>query len=225
MNSQGLSMKSLMIWFGAAILLAVVVIGVLLLVGSKPGQQAAAPVYPELAKVAVTDESLGNKNSKVVIMEFSDFQCPACSYYYPIVEQVISNYSSTTQFVYRNFPLAQHANSHIAAYAAEAAGLQGKFWDMYAQLFPNQNDWADKSNIDAGKVFESYAAKIGLDLAKFKTDVVSSEVATKVQNDYQSGLDAGVDATPTFFLDGRKLDNVADYNSLKTLIDEEIKRN
>ena len=225
MQTDRLSTKSLLMWFGVAVVLAVVIIGAIRLSGSKPGEVVQVTVQAQLATVAASDEVTGNKSSKVVLMEFSDFQCPACGAYYPIIKQVISNYSNKIQFVYRNFPLSQHPNALPAAKAAEAASLQGKYWEMHNLLFTNQNTWADKSNSEVEQTFASYAQTLGLDLVKFKADEASSAVESKIQNDYQSGIQAGVDATPTFYLDGKKLDNLASYNQFKTLLDAEIQQN
>lgn len=158
----------------------------------------------------------GNKDAKNIMVEYSDFQCPACRSYAPIVKQLSEEMGQDLVIVYRHFPLSQHKQADLAARAAEAAGNQGKFWEMNDKIFASQLDWADKS--DAMDKFTAYAQELGLDIEKFKSDIVSSEVKAKVKNQYKSGIEAKVSSTPSFFINGQKIQNPKTYEEFKTII-------
>lgn len=165
-------------------------------------------------EIVATDSTRGT--GKVVLMEFSDFQCPACKSYFPLVEELLTEEGNRVTFVYRHFPLPQHGNALPAARAAEAAGMQGKFWEMYQKLFPNQDSWAAATN--ATSIFRGYAEELGLDLTKFDLDFSASETKAKVLNDYKSGLNLKVEGTPTFYINGQKIPNPANLEEFKQAI-------
>lgn len=156
------------------------------------------------------------KDTKVTLIEYSDFQCPACGAYYPIVKQLGQEFKNLS-IIYRNFPLAQHANARPAAQAAEAAGQQGKFWEMHDLLFSNQNTWSGSDT--AEKIFTAYAQSLGLDMKKYNTDFNSSETKTKIEADYQSGA-SEIDGTPTFFLNDKKIQNPQSYEDFRSIIQQ-----
>ncbi len=121
--------------------------------------------------------------------------------------------------VYRHFPLRQlHANTEIAALSAEAAGKQNKFWEMHDMLFENQKDWENDGN--AQEIFISYAEKLNLNLAEFRQDMNSNELKKKIEDDYQSGVKAGINHTPTFFLNSKEIDNPRSYDEFKNIINQ-----
>ncbi len=196
--------KSLKIFLGAAVL-ALAVLGLYRL--SRTGISEQAPsIVPGVG---------------TVLIEYSDFQCPACGVYYPIIKALQQEFGESIVFVYRHFPLRQiHANADLAARSAEAAGKQGKFWEMHDMIFENQKDWASQSN--AKKSMIEYAQSLNLDAERFKTDLDSKEVKEKVNNDYLSGIQAKVNAVPTFFLNGTKLQNPESYEEFKKLLEEAI---
>lgn len=163
----------------------------------------------------------GNREAKVTLVEYSDFQCPACGAYYPVLKQLQQEFGEGIVFVYRHFPLRQvHANAELAARSAEAAGKQGKFWEMHDVLFENQKEWSDQPN--AKETVIKYAQSLDLDIERFKSDLDSKEVREKVNDDYQSGIKARVNSTPTLFLNGNKLDNPRNYGEFKDLIQKAI---
>lgn len=164
----------------------------------------------------------GNKNATTTLIEYSDFQCPACGSYYPIVKKVTEDLGSQVRFAYRNFPLPQHKNAKLAATVAEAAGKQGKFWEMHDLIFQNQSDWSEEKN--AAAIFAKYAQELNLDLARFQTDIASEEIKTKIENDYKSGVKAGVNSTPSFFLNGKKMDNPRNYDEFKNAIGQALRQ-
>lgn len=152
----------------------------------------------------------------ITLVEYSDFQCPACGIYYPAVKQLEEDFVGDLRIVYRHFPLSQHLNAKPAAYAAEAASLQGKFFEMHDMIFETQKEWENTTN--AKEIFRTYAVKLGLDMAKFDIDVESNEVKEKVESDYQGGVKSKVNATPSFYLNGKKIQNPRDYAEFQSII-------
>lgn len=160
--------------------------------------------------------------AQVSLIEYSDFQCPACQAYYPVIKQLVTEFGDSLSFVYRHFPLrSTHFNAQIAAQAAEAAEEQGKFGEMHDLLFENQNEWAKIP--DAKDLLEKYAQKIGLNLEQFRKDLESDKVKQEVEKDYQSGLLLGVKVTPTFFLNSKKLQNPRSLEEFRSIIQKELK--
>ena len=177
--------------------------------------------------VEVTDEDtyLGNKDAKVTLVEYSDFQCPACKAYEDIIKQLRESYSGEDlRIVYRHFPLRSiHPNADLAAQAAEAAGEEGKFWEMKDLLFKNQAEWSQEK--DPKGLFGAYAKSIGLDVAEFDEDLLPEDDSKeRVEKDYQSGVALGVNSTPTFILNGVVLKNPQNLDEFKKLIDAELKK-
>ena len=177
--------------------------------------------------VEVTDEDkyLGDKNAKVTLVEYSDFQCPACRAFEDIVKQVQESYSGEDlKIVYRHFPLRSiHPNADLAAQAAEAAGEEGKFWEMKDILFKNQAEWSEEK--DPRGLFGAYAKSIGLDVAEFDEDLLPEDDSKeRVEKDYQSGVALGVNSTPTFILNGVVIKNPQTVDEFKALIDAELKK-
>ena len=176
-----------------------------------------------LAAAAPGDWTKGGADPKVVLVEYSDFQCPACGYFFPIVQQLLEEFGDDLQLVYRHFPLRQiHPNAALAAQAAEAAGRQGKFWEMHDRIFAEQESWADLSRSKARDSFVAYAEQIGLDTMRFVADLESDAVREKVRRDEQSGKRARVRGTPTFFLNGERIQNPKNYDAFRNLIREQL---
>ena len=136
---------------------------------------------------------IGPENPKLTLVEFSDFQCPSCKVYKPIVKSLIEKYPNDLAFVYRHFPLPVHNFAIVAARASEAAALQGKFWEYHDILFDNQPNFAEADLL-------KYANDLGLDVEKFSTDLKSQEVAETVNIDYKVATDLNLPGTPSFFL-------------------------
>lgn len=154
----------------------------------------------------IADHVFGKADSKVIFIEYGDFQCPSCGAAYAQVKSATESYKDKVAFIFRNFPLTTlHPNARAAAAAAEAAGLQGKYWEMHNMLYEGQADWEKLSGDQRTNFFVSYASQLGLDTAKFKTDIASNAVNSKISFDQAIGKKIGVNATPTFYLDGTKL--------------------
>ena len=154
----------------------------------------------------IGDHVFGNPNAKVVFIEYGDFQCPSCGGAYAQVKAATEAYKDDVAFIFRNFPLTTiHPNARVAAATAEAAGLQGKYWEMHDTLYEGQTDWQSLSGDQRTNVFVGYAKSLGLDEAKFKTDLASPLVNTRISFDQAIGKKINVDSTPTFYLNGEKL--------------------
>lgn len=208
--------KRITIWSFAVLAVGGAIFGMIKL----GGNAAATNPIPLASAVSPLDNIKGNKESKVILVEYSDFQCPACGAYYPMVKKLNEEYAQKIEFVYRHFPLSQHKNANLAARVAEASGRQGKFWEMHDMLFENQPTWSESGN--ALEIFTSYAEKIGLNMEKFKNDIDLKEIKDKIDADYQSGLASGVAGTPTFFLNGKSLQNPRSYEEFKNILDQAI---
>lgn len=164
---------------------------------------------------------LGPESAKVTLTEYSDLQCPACASYAPIIKQLSSDFPDDLKIVYVHFPLVSiHKNTLPAAYAAEAAGKQGKFWDMINILFSRQSEWERLS--DPRPSFQSYAQTLGLNADQFITDSSSDEAKNTVAAQLKSAEDLGLSSTPTFYLNEEKLSNPGSYEEFKKLIEEAI---
>lgn len=176
--------------------------------------------------VTASDWSEGNKTAKVTLVEYSDFQCPACGLYYPIVKKITQDFNDKILFAYRNFPLSSvHVNAEGAAWAAGAAGKQGKFWEMHDMIFENQNNWSELPVSKAKEAFIAYAKTLKLNIDQFNKDFESSEVRNKVKDDYNGGVRSGVNATPTFFINGRVIQNPQSYDEFRNAITNAINNN
>ncbi len=179
----------------------------------------------------IADHTKGSQDGKVLLVEYGDFQCPSCLRAHPNVNSLIEEYNDDVTLVFRNFPLTSiHPNARAAAAVAEAAGLQGKYWEMHDKLFESQNDWGNLSSSERTERFKGYAEELNLDMGKFNTDIASENVSRKISFDQALGRESKVSATPTFFLNGEQLDNATasgivqgDMTAIKEKIDALIK--
>src|SRR3990167_2494703 len=148
-------------------------------------------------------QKIGSESAKVKLVEFSDFQCPACKSAEPAIKQALLKYPETLQFIYRHFPLPQHAHARQATTLAEAAGEQGKFWEMHDRIFETQSQWSDIG--DSTEFFLGLARDLNLDEAKLKEVLEKNTFKSKIEDDIAEARSLGVNSTPTFFLNGKKL--------------------
>lgn len=162
----------------------------------------------------------GNPDSPVTIMEFSDFQCPYCSEVYPIINNLINNYKDKVRFSFHHFPLPNHKDAMQAALSLEAAGRQNKYWEMYNLLSKEYQAQGDKEQ--KNEQILNFAEKLGLDMATFKNDLNDTKNLDKIQKDLENGKKLGVKATPTVYINGRKIDGVRDYETYSKIIEEEL---
>ncbi|HEY5657911.1 MAG TPA: thioredoxin domain-containing protein [Myxococcota bacterium] len=159
----------------------------------------------------------GNPDAKLAIVEFSDFQCPFCNRVAPTLQQIEREYGDQVRIVFKHLPLSMHAKAPAAHAAAEAAHRQGKFWEMHDLIF------GDQANMSPERYVE-YADRIGLDVERFKRDVESADVKSKIEADGAEAARLGVASTPGFFVNGRYVRGAQPFEVFKALIDEELGR-
>ncbi len=197
--------------------------GVLLAIFANPQPiDPGAPVDPQ-SLVRDSSHMTGKADAKVTVVEFGDFQCPGCAAAHPGVKKIIADYKDNpnVNIVFRNFPLDTiHPNAHIAAEAAESAGNQGKYWEMHDMLYEKQNEWTGV--LDPFDLFASYAQSLGLNVDQFKAEVTQRRYADIISTDLKDGQSAGVNSTPTFFINGVKEAKVLNAEDLKAKIEAEL---
>lgn len=207
---------------GISIATLVIVIGGALFFGGTASQDTASnePIENREALVREDSHTKGAENGKVTLVEFGDFQCPACGASHPIIKQLMGEYGDRVTFVFRNFPLQMHQNADVAHMAAEAAGEQGKFFEMHDLLFENQAAW--ESTNDPMPLFTEYAEELDLDVDQFTEAVKSNKFEDKIQQDIDDGYAVGVSSTPTFFINGVKQSGGLPYAEFKQKIEEAL---
>jgi protein-disulfide isomerase len=162
----------------------------------------------------------GNLEATVVLSEYSDFQCPACEQFEPVVSNIIDEYGDKIRFEYHHFPLISiHPSAELAARVSEAAGVQGKFWEMHDLLFERQTSWSQ--NINPKNQFTTYAEELGLDIDAFNRHLNSKVVREAVQEDMREGRTLQINSTPTFYLNGEKIE-ITTYDNFKKQIEVAI---
>lgn len=206
---------------GIFITTAVLLIGAGLFINKKEPQ--ISNEHKKILEINPNDYIKGNKKALITLVEYLDFECEACGFYYPYVKQLTKEFNNDVRFVSRYFPLPGHKNGLPAALAVEAASKQDKYWEMYDIIFENQKNWGERAVADP-TIFEEYAKKIGLNMTKFKKDVDSKTVKDRVERDRLSGEQLGVDATPTFYLNGEKLQNPRSPEDFKNIIKTAISK-
>lgn len=205
-----------------AIVTLAIIGGGIYLFSKTPSQDKPQKVDNKLL-VESDSERIGSPDAQITLVEFGDYECPACGAYHPFIKQLLTDFAGRLNFVFRNFPLAQHANAKISSYAAEAAARQGKFEVMHNKLYESQGDWANST--DAKSVFIGYATDLGLDAAKFTADMDSTAVKQKIDRDIADGTTLKINATPTFYLNGVKIGLPGSYEELKKIVQAEIDKN
>lgn len=169
---------------------------------SLPGAQRQEPTARTFAVATDDDPQTGPKDAPLVIVEFSDFQCPFCRQAFPILRELVTRYPNEIRFIYRDFPISSiHPLAQAAAEAGECAHQQGKFFEFHDKVFLNQDSLTEES-------FERFAQELNLDETQFSQCLSSHKYKTEVEKDYQDGLAAGVSGTPTFFVNGRRVPGV-----------------
>lgn len=183
----------------AAVLAAAISAGVLMFLTFRSPQSQSSTPTPAGGSVA-TPNGLASKGV-VTIEEFGDYQCPPCGILHPVLKTLKSEYGGRIQVVFRHFPLQFHNHALEASYAAAAAGLQGKFWEMHNLLYENQSAWSQVG--DFRPILINFARQIGLEIPRFTRDMDGLQVVTLVSEDTRRGSALGVDSTPTVFINGQ----------------------
>lgn len=209
-------MKSeLKFYLGAVALTLILIVGAAVaLTGNNRGETAVLSAEDLVVDGA---NAKGPENAKVTVVEFSDFQCPACKAANNDLKPFFEKYKDRLRFVYRHFPLPQHEYAFKAAEASEAAGEQGRFWEYAAKLFENQP--VDPAKSLTRDDFQKFAKDLGLETEKFNEALASDKYAAKVTKDVNDGARLGVSSTPTFYVNGRKVNN---WGEMEKLISEDL---
>jgi protein-disulfide isomerase len=213
--------------------ICIVLLGGLIYISSKDKVDVSSADISKIQSASeqsggIADHVFGKANSKVTLIEYGDFQCPGCGNAYPNIKAVTEKYEGQLAFIFRNFPLSSlHPNARAAAAAAEAAGLQGKYWEMHNMLYENQSQWGTLSSDTRLDTFTDYAKNLGVNVNTFKTDFASSKVSQKINYDIAIGKKAKVNATPTIFLNGKAVeqDDWSDEKNLEKLVVSVLKEN
>ncbi len=204
------SRRSTLIWLAGV--LVIVLAGVA--IGAWRAHQRATPAPTVLERPG--EHVRGPADAPVTIVEFGDFQCPACGAEEPVIQKLLQNYPTQVRFVFREFPLSIHENAELAAEAAEAAGAQGKFWEMHDILYKNQE------NLTLSDIL-GYAAAIGLDVTTFQADLTAHKYQPVVQKDIADGQALNVQGTPTFFINGKEYMGALPYDQLAAAVDQALR--
>jgi len=178
---------------------------------------------PQRVKVSEDDDpAIGPSDAPVVIIEFSDYQCPFCrKFREETLDKILETYEGKVRFVYRDFPLENiHAYALKAAEAANCAGEQGKYFEYHDVLFEKQTDWSARGE----EAFVEYAQQLSLDVESFKICLASGKYEEEVRKDFQDGINAGVTGTPAFFINGIPLKGAQPFEAFKVIIDSELAR-
>ncbi len=181
-------------------------------------KQAVNANEEAVVNVSADDDPVkGDSNAKITIIEFSDFECPFCQKVEPTLKKIMDKYAGKVKLVYRDFPLAIHKNAQKAAEASQCADEQGKFWDYHGLLYANQKALTIAD-------LKKYAVDLKLDATKFNECLDSNKFADEVKKDLADGEAAGVDGTPAFFINGRKIVGAQPYEAFEKIIEEELKK-
>lgn len=173
------------------------------------------------APVTLSDRIKGKVDAPVTLVEYSDFQCPACRSLEPTLKRLASDFDEELRIVYRHFPLRSiHANAELAAQAAEAAHLQGRFWEYHGMLFNTQEQWSEEKNPESK--FVEFAKSLSMNEEQFKKDMYSDFVKDKVKTDASSADDMNISSTPTFFLNGKLFPIPNTYEGFSAAVIEQL---
>ncbi|MDP4038661.1 MAG: thioredoxin domain-containing protein [bacterium] len=174
-------------------------------------------------KLLTVGWSSGPEGAKTVLTEFGDFQCAACKKYEPILADLKKEFENKFKLIFKEFPLTNiHKNAELAALSAEAAGDQGKFWEMHGLLYVNQEKWAESN--EAMNEFINFASQLGLDVTKFKNDVESKKFIDKINQDRSLGDRLAVPGTPTFYINGEVVDTTTGSDALRQAIKNAVEK-
>jgi len=189
---------------------------------SSPVAASSNVALPDKPVITPEGWSKGNLSAKTVLVEFGDFQCPSCAAARVKVDNVLKKFEKDLKVVFKQYPMSQiHRNAMVAAQAAEAAGKQLKFWEMYELLFARQNEWVNVP--DALTFFLKYATELQLDVERFRQDMLNGEIRNKIFRDLLEGQVAQVRSVPSFFLNGRMMQSVKSDAEFEELIAQAIR--
>ncbi len=220
-------------WIVFAVICALILGGLVMLANKE--KQDVSSIDPSKIILAegdkLGDQVYGNAKAKVIVFEYGDFQCPSCAAAYPQLKVIKEEYKEQIAFVFRQFPLTSiHPNAVASSTAAEAAGMQGKFWEMHDQLYDNQSVWSSASTSERNDIFAQYAAAVGVNMDQYQTDLTGKPVSDKIARDRALGAKIGVSGTPSVYIGSDKMDSEViqnlvsgDGSKLKAEIDKRLK--
>lgn len=210
----------------AKIMLGILVVVVAGMIGVFAMANKSTPAPTGDKSKIIRDSTHKTGTGTVQLVEFGDFQCPACSKIYPDVEQIMKDFDGKVTLYFRQYPLTQHPLAKAAAEASEAAGEQGKFWEMYHKLYESQSQWGDlnkgTSKDEAIAMWGDYAKDLGLDVDKFKSAVNDEKFDTAIEQDIADGTALNVTGTPTFYVNGEKVTSGMSYADLRDAINKAL---
>ena len=192
--------------------------------GEDPSARQEQNKYSKAPAGAEPETFKGSQNAPIIVEEFADFECGACASKHLVFNQINADYGSKIKFVFRNYPLIEvHAKAYDAAVAVEAAGIQGKFWEMQNILYANQQKWSNTPNHRG--MFEEYAKTIGLNMEKYTNDSLGVAAKNRVDADMERGRALGIRSTPTVYVNGKSVPfSMITVEGLKKVIDAELER-
>lgn len=209
------SLRRTLLWGGSLIALGLMIWGLVALGTQSTTSGTTAP------PLRANDHVEGSRTAPAVLIEYSDFQCPACGAYQPIIDAVLKQVGSRIALVYRHYPLTQlHQSAQLAAQASEAADRQGAFWPYHDLLFQRQASWPQA--LDVRQTFIDYAQELKLDTKKFAADLDSAEVKARVNTDAQDAQTLKLPGTPSFFLNGKSITNPQNADAFVKLVTDTI---
>lgn len=205
------------------ILLSQLFIGLLIIsfACDKAPENQSAAVSSNSNQATSTSIDQPEIEAKVTLVKYSDYQCPACKYFVPFEHQLKEDYGDDIKIIVKNFPLSMHPYAHVAARSSEAARKQGMYQEMHDMIFEGQEQW---SSGNAEAIFIGYARALGMNVEQFQQDMNSADMNRIVMSDRREGLELGVGSTPTFFINGEKMEsNPSTYSAFKAVIEEYLK--
>jgi len=207
------------LWLGVLVLLVGTIWQVTRLVSDGSKIPTTATSTTSILAIKDSDWKIGSTTSPVALIEYSDFQCPACAEYSKLVDRLKKDYPEKLTVVYRHYPWFFHLQAMNAALASEAAGVQGQFWAMHDLLFAKQKDW---SGTTGQEIFVTYAQTLNLDLPAFRLAMTDKNLRAKIEGQLAEGKSLGIDYTPAFALNGKIIANPRSYEEFKRVIDQAL---
>lgn len=215
-------MKQIGIWTGIIVIFAATIWGLIAWVNNNNSPGVLSSQAINLPPVSKDDIVFGDpQKAKVTLVEYADFQCLGCAEKASLIRLLKKDFDDKLLVIYRFFPLPQHQNAMFSSQAAYAAGKQNKFWEMSDMIYGDQENWANSPN--AKDLFTEYAKKLDLDIVKFVSDYNAETTRKFITDQMNSGISIGLSYTPTFFLNGKRIDDPQGYEALKKLIQDELK--
>lgn len=180
----------------------------------------------EQLQSGLADNIYGKKDSDIILIEYGDYSCQGCEQLEKRLRPILEEYKDDITFIYRHFPLTTiHPNARLASAYAEAAGLQGQYWQMHEKLFENRLAWWQLSTNERDGVLDGYAKELGLNIDQLKKDISDDRISQKINFDQELGKSKGVNSTPSLFLNGKEVaqSDFQDAESIRSLLDEAVK--